>query len=138
MATINVKCRCGAIELAISGDPVVQLYCHCDDCRAAHGAAYVAASIYPKPAVSVVRGEPTPMVVKTTQRMCCPKCGTPLFSEIDSAGLRGVNAFLLPAGAFQAQMHVQCEYAVLPVVDNLPHYRHFPASFGGAEEFVEW
>ena len=138
MKTIEVQCRCGAIGLKITGEPVAQIYCHCDDCRAAHGAAYVASSIYPAQSVQVDRGQPTPIVVKTTQRMRCVTCGTHLFSEIASVGLRSVNGFLLPKGEFNPQLHVQCQHAVLPVVDNLLHYKGFPASFGGAEEFVTW
>ena len=69
MTTIDAKCRCGAIALKITGKPVVQLYCHCDDCQAAHGAAYVLSAIYPASAVEVERGKPTPMVVKATERM---------------------------------------------------------------------
>ena len=138
MKTIDVQCRCGEVGLKITGESVVQLYCHCDDCRAAHGAAYVAGSIYPAKMVEVVRGEPTPIVVKATQRMRCTSCGTHLFSEITSAGLRGINGFLLPKGEFSPQLHVQCQHAVLPVVDNLPHYKGFPANFGGSEELVDW
>ncbi|HLJ71089.1 MAG TPA: GFA family protein [Roseiarcus sp.] len=138
MKTIEAQCRCGAIGLKIAGEPVVQLYCHCGDCQAAHGAAYAPATIYPAPAVEVVRGEPAPMVVRTTQRMRCAACGTYLFSELASAGVRSVSAMLLPKGEFKPQFHVQCEDAVLPVVDNLPHYKRFPAAFGGAETFVDW
>ena len=138
MKTIDVQCRCGEVGLKITGEPVEQLYCHCDDCRAAHGAAYVAGAIYPKQMVKVVRGEPTPIVVKATQRMRCVSCGTHLFSEITSVGLRSVNGFLLPKGEFVPRIHVQCQHAVLPVVDNLPHYKGFPASFGGSEELVDW
>jgi hypothetical protein len=34
----KVLCRCGATELEISAEPIVQFYCHCDDCQAVHGA----------------------------------------------------------------------------------------------------
>ena len=47
MQMIEAQCRCGAIGLNIAGEPAVQLYCHCDDCQSAHGAAYVSAAIYP-------------------------------------------------------------------------------------------
>jgi hypothetical protein len=124
--------------MKITGEPVAQIYCHCDDCRAAHGAAYVAASIYPAQSVQVVRGQPTPIAVSKTQRMRCAACGTHLFAEITNPGLRSVNAFLLPQGKFNPQFHIQCQHAVLPVVDGLPHYKGFPAAFGGAEEFVDW
>lgn len=138
MKTVEVQCRCGTIELRISGEPIAQCYCHCDDCQSAHGAAYVPAALYPAQAVEVTRGEPIPMVVKATQRMRCATCGTYLFSKIASVGLRSVGGFLLPEGEFKPQFHVQCQYAVLPVVDNLPHYKGFPASFGGADELVSW
>jgi hypothetical protein len=135
---IEVQCRCGAIGLRITGDPVVQLYCHCDDCQAAHGAAYVPAAIYPAQAVEVVSGKPTAMVVKATQRMRCAVCGAFLYAELASVGMRSVSGYLLPKGAFKPQFHVQCAHAVLPVVDELPHYKGFPASFGGADAFVDW
>jgi hypothetical protein len=134
----EAQCRCGAIGLRISANPVVQLYCHCDDCQAAHGAAYVSSAIYPAQAVEVVRGRPAAMVVKTTRRMRCPDCGAYLYAELANVGMRSVSGYLLPKGSFKPQFHVQCEHAVLPVVDDLPHYKGFPASFGGAETFVDW
>lgn len=138
MNTLQIHCRCGQVGLEITGPPLVQAYCHCDDCRAACGGAYVASSTYPAPAVQVVRGTPTAITVKTTPRLRCQACGTPLFSEITALGLRSVNAFLLPSHAFQPQMHVQCQHAILPVVDALPHFKDFPAQAGGSGERVDW
>jgi hypothetical protein len=138
VTTIDAKCRCGAIALRITGKPVVQLYCHCDDCQTAHGAAYVLSAIFPASAVEVERGRPTPLVVKAIERMRCEDCGSYLFSELARVGMRSVSAYLLPKEEFNPQFHVQCQHAVLPVVDNLPHYKAFPAAFGGAEEFVDW
>jgi hypothetical protein len=134
----ETHCRCGAVALKISGEPAVQLYCHCDDCQSAHGAAYVASAIYPAEAVEVVHGKPVALVVRSTERMRCGACGTHLFSELPQVGMRSVNADLLPEGAFKPQFHVQCQHAVLPVVDDLAHYKGFPAAFGGREEFVAW
>jgi hypothetical protein len=76
------------------------------------------------------------MMVKATERMRCGDCGTYLFSEIARVGMR--SAYLLPEGEFDPQFHVQRQHAVLPVADNLPHYKGFPASFGAVEEFVDW
>lgn len=135
----EVACLCGAVRLHIEGEPLAQFYCHCDDCQAAHSAAYVAEAIYPATAVQVTQGVPVTHAVRTTPRLGCAACGTRLFAEIEAAGgLRGVNAYLLPAGMFQPQFHMHCQYAVLPVVDNLPHYRSAPAAFGGTEERVAW
>jgi hypothetical protein len=138
MKVTETGCRCGAIGLKIIGEPLVQLYCHCDDCQAAHSAAYTPAAIYPAKSVEVVRGNPISMAVRTTERKRCPSCGAHLFAEITSVGMRSVSGYLLPKGEFKPQMHVQCASAVLPVLDNLPHYAGFPSSFGGAEKFVDW
>lgn len=136
---MNIQCACGKVQLSITADPVAQIYCHCADCRAAHGGAYVATSIYPASAVEVTRGQPSPMVVKTRERFGCASCGTRLFVELkEFGGLRGVNAFLLPKAAFSPQMHINCESAVLPIVDKLPHFKGLPSAFGGSDETVEW
>ncbi len=138
MKITHSQCRCGAIRLRLAGEPVVQLYCHCDDCRAAHDAAYVSSVIYPSQAVEIVGERPVAMTVKRTPRMRCTACGTHLFSELASVGVRSVNAFLLPKEAFKPQFHVQCQHAILPIVDDLPHYKGFPPSFGGTDEFIGW
>jgi hypothetical protein len=138
MKTKTVSCCCGAVELRITGDPVAQLYCHCDDCQVAHGAAYVPVAIYPEQAVEIVKGEPTPMAASSLPRMRCAECGTHLFNDVASHGLRNVNGYLLPNGEFKPESHVQCQYAVLPVRDDLPHYKGLPAAFGGSDELVPW
>jgi hypothetical protein len=61
---MRVACRCGAVEIEISGEPVAQFYCHCDDCQIVHGAAYVPESVYPADAVRVARGEPAAFTLK--------------------------------------------------------------------------
>ena len=58
MNTKGVSCRCGAVELRITGEPVVQFYCHCDDYQAAHGAAYVPVAIYPATGGGSHQGQP--------------------------------------------------------------------------------
>ena len=138
MTPTEVTCRCGSSSLRITGDPVAQIYCHCDDCQAANGAAYTLASIYPAHAVEVLGQELAPIIIKATPRMRCKACGTYMYSEIASVQLRSVNAYLLPPESFKPQLHVQCQYAVLPVLDDLPHYKGFPPAFGGTDELVSW
>lgn len=137
--TLKLACRCGGVHLHIKGEPLAQFYCHCDDCQTAHAAAYVAEAVYPAAAVCVTQGATVTHHVRTTPRLSCAACGTALFAEIAAeGGLRSVNAYLLPSGVFQPQFHMHCQYAVLPVVDDLPHYRHAPAAFGGSDELVAW
>jgi hypothetical protein len=104
----KVQCRCGAVEVEISAEPIVQFFCHCDDCQAVHGGAYAPESVYPADAVKVVRGDPTTWKLKRNPRFTCPECGTRLFIDVLGRNLRGVNGFLLPPGKFQPAFHVQC------------------------------
>lgn len=134
----TVTCRCGASALRLSGEPLAQLYCHCDDCQLAHSAAYVGAVIFPAASVEVLEGEPVVRTIRTTPRLHCASCGSYLFAEIEHIGLRSVNAWLFERGQFHPQMHVQCRHAVLPVVDDLPHFAGFPPQAGGSDERVGW
>ena len=90
--TISVRCRCGAVEIEISADPIAQFFCHCDDCQAVHGAAYAPESVYRASAVKVTRGEPSSWTLKRNPRFSCRECSTRLFIDVLNRGLRGVNA----------------------------------------------
>jgi hypothetical protein len=76
--------------------------------------------------------------LRSTPRATCPSCGTRVFAEPPGMGMRGVMALLLPRGAFRPQFHIQCQHALLPVKDGLPHFKSFPPAFGGPDERVEW
>lgn len=84
------------------------------------------------------RGPPFGWAVVRNPRHSCPGCGTRLFVDVLAQGLRGVNGYLLPPGTFEPRYHMQCRFAVRPIVDPLPHYRGLPAEFGGSDELVEW
>jgi hypothetical protein len=135
---MTVQCRCGATEIEITAEPIVQLFCHCDDCQAVHGGAYAPESVYPADAVKVVRGDPTNWKLKRSPRVTCRECGTRMFIDVEAKRLRGVNGFLLPSEAFRPAFHMHCRFAVRPVSDDLSHYKGLPARFGGSDETVEW
>ena len=99
---------------------------------------YVPESAYPADAVRVVRGEPMAWTLKRNPRVTCRDCGTRLFIDVQALRIRGVNGYLLPPGRFQPQFHMQCQFAVRPIEDALPHYKSRPARFGGSDETVEW
>ena len=65
-------------------------------------------------------------------------CGARLFIEVKSLNLRGVNGYLLPPGQFNPTFHMQCQFAVRPVVDSLPHYKARAPQFAGSDEVVGW
>lgn len=138
MATLTVQCLCGAVTLELTGEPLAQLYCHCDDCQAVHTAAYVPAVMYRTPNTRLVSGDLLLWKRKVTVRATCRACGTRVYAEPPGIGVRAFPAVLLPPGFFKPTFHVQCQYALLPVKDGLPHYKQFPAAFGGSDEQVPW
>jgi len=134
----EIRCWCGAVRVELRGDAASQFYCHCDDCQAVHGAAYVRVALYPADSVRVTQGELVESIYKTLPRKRCARCGTQVFGEVVGQPLFGVKANLLPAGKFRPAFHIRCRYAVLPVVDVLPHYRDLPPDFGGDGSLVDW
>jgi hypothetical protein len=138
MEDTTLSCRCGSVRLHLSSSPIAQFYCHCADCRAVTGGAYTPIALFPADAV-VVSGEDIFMwTYKTLPRARCSTCGTFLFGEPPGLGVRGVSGFLLPTEMFKPAFHSQCQHAVLPVKDDLPHFKTIPASFGGTDERVAW
>ncbi len=131
-------CPCGAVRIALAAEPLAQVYCHCKGCQRAHSAAYVPRAIYPAGAVAVAAGTVTRWVNVTRTMVICAKCGSHLWGEAEGVPFKGVNAALLPAGAFQPDMHIWCKDAVMPVVDGLPHYADVPAEWDGSGERMHW
>jgi len=138
MKTTEISCLCGAVQVQLMGEPIAQFYCHCDDCQATSGGAYIGIAIYPLDAVTVTQGELITWTFRTFPRQRCALCGTHMLVEVTDIPAYGVKANLLPQGMFKPEFHIQCQYAVLPVKDNLPHYKAFPAQFGGSDETVDW
>jgi hypothetical protein len=135
MALTSIECSCGAVEISTEGAPMLQYYCHCDDCQAVHGDAYPV-SLFSAAMVSVTRGETEIFVLRTSPRTKCKSCGTYLFARV--ADLVGVNGHLLPQGMFSPQFHIQCRFAAAPIRDDLPHYKDTPARFRGSDELMPW
>jgi len=133
----TVHCPCAAVQMQLTGQPMMQYYCHCDDCQRVHGKAY-ACSVYPTPAVTIEYGQTDVFTLRTSPRTRCRDCGTYLFAEIPGYAVRGVNADLLPEAMFNPQFHIQCRYAKAPIIDNLPHYKGTPARFNGSDELMTW
>lgn len=136
-AMAKIECLCGDIEIELTGEPVVQLYCHCDDCQRAHGAAYAPVAVYRAGDVKVTRGEPREWRLVSTPRFSCANCGARLFL-LGSEAMCAVNAYLLPAGTFRPALHIYCKFAPLPLADGLPHYAGVPARWGGSDEQMRW
>lgn len=136
MEPIEVACTCGAVKVRLTASPIMQFYCHCDDCQNATGSPYIGVALFPANTVDV-QGETDVRTLRTMPRRRCRACGIQLIGE-PGDDLIGVRADRLPAGMFQPQFHIHCRHALLPVQDALPHYAGLPPEFGGDDERVAW
>jgi hypothetical protein len=134
----SISCLCGAVQVRLSGEAAVQFYCHCDDCQATSGGAYVALALYSADVVTQTKGELNTWTHKTMPRKQCTVCGTIVLAEVPGGKQIVIKANLLHAGDFKPAFHEQCQYALLPVKDDLPHYKGVPPEFGGTDEMVGW
>ena len=65
MPTLNPAHHCGNVQIRLSGEPVVDLNCHCHDCQRITGAGCVPYAIYPQAAVEVTDGDTMRWALKT-------------------------------------------------------------------------
>ena len=138
MNTFNITCLCGSVQLRLSGEPAAQFYCHCDDCQATSGGADISVAVYPADAVSHTKGKLVAWTLKTMPRKRCAICGTQVLAEVPGGKQIGIKANLLPTGVFKPTFQENCRYAVVPVADELPHYKGYPTEFGGTDDRVGW
>ena len=132
-------CFCGAVQVELSGEPSVQVYCHCSSCRGWLGAPIHAATLWPAASVRVVKGEEKLGLIKKTEashRQFCTSCGTPVLVNHPAIGMTDVPAGTITGLDWKPTLHVHYGEKVLAVRDGLPKFRDFPKDFGGSGEML--
>jgi hypothetical protein len=84
--TISIQCRCGELSLQIKGLPVVQLVCHCNDCREATNLPSVGLVFFESTACTS-EGNSTPSEMKGSSGYdksyySCASCGTLMYGRV--------------------------------------------------------
>jgi len=139
MAEYKTKCFCGAVELTVTGEPVVMGYCHCASCRHWSAGPVNAFTLWQPGAVRVTKGADnigTYNKTPVSYRKWCKTCGGHLFAEHPPLNLTDVFAAMLPALKFTPGVHVNYQETVLRMRDGLPKLKDFPKEFGGSGETV--
>ncbi|HEY8927428.1 MAG TPA: GFA family protein [Polyangia bacterium] len=133
-------CFCGAVEVRVTGQPVVMGYCHCDSCRRWSASPVNGFTLWKPEAVEVTRGREQLGAYQKTERSIrrfCRACGGHLFTEHPSWGVVDVYAATIPSLAFRPAVHVNYAEQVLRMIDGLPKQRDMPAEMGGTGELLE-
>jgi hypothetical protein len=134
-ANYSGSCFCGAVQLAVSGEPVAMGYCHCRSCRHWSAGPVNAFSLWKPDAVKVTRGADNLVTYAKTpqsQRKWCKTCGGHVFTDHPSMGLIDVYAAVIPDLPFKPGLHVHYQEAVLSVKDGLPKMKDVPKEMGGS------
>jgi len=107
----SAHCACGALALQIDAAPVVQLVCHCKDCRDFSGMPYVEAAFFKADVCSA-----TGQVNSTTLQggtgsdkthYSCEICNTPLYVRVAALnGAWAVMASRISSFVFKPQAHI--------------------------------
>jgi hypothetical protein len=130
-------CFCGAVEIAVEGEPAGMGYCHCRSCRSWSGGPVNAFSLWPPAAVKVTKGADKVATYNKTEvsyRKYCTVCGGHLMTDHPPLGVVDVFSATLPTLNFQPGLHVNYQETVLPMKDGLPKFKDFPTDFGGSGE----
>jgi hypothetical protein len=79
-------CACGAVRYRLSEDPLELHACHCTDCQAITGSAFVMSMPTHRRSIELLRGEPTLLSFETPDGLRkrhrhCVDCGCQIWSE---------------------------------------------------------
>lgn len=133
--TYTGSCFCGAVQLAVDGEPEAMGYCHCDSCRHWSAGPINAFTLWQPEAVRITKGEDNlGSYNKTPQshRKWCRICGGHILTEHPELGLTDVYAAILPELQFTPGVHVHYQETVLRVHDGLQKLRDLPEDIGGS------
>lgn len=133
--TYTGTCFCGAVELAVTGEPIAMGYCHCESCRVWSAGPVNAFTLWEPNTVSATKvAEHVGEFQKTEKsiRKWCKRCGGHLMTEHPIWGVIDVYAAIMPKLSFRPSVHVAYQETVLPIKDGLPKQQDVPAEMGGS------
>lgn len=85
---ITGQCLCGDISYSVDAEIAMTGVCHCKNCQRQAGSAFSIIVSVPKAAISVTGAikqfEDIAASGNSVFRQFCPRCGSPLFSQIPS------------------------------------------------------
>jgi len=136
----NGQCFCGAVQIAVTGEPAGAGYCHCSSCRSWSAGPVNAFTLWKPEAVRITRGaEHIGEFHKTERsyRQWCKLCGGHLMTRHPEWNLVDVYAATIPGFPFKPGIHVNYAETVLPIRDGLPKMKDFPAEMGGSGQVLK-
>jgi len=132
MSSYTFHCECQAIEISLSGAPIVHACCHCADCRELLDIPFHFVTAWKAESVSIVRGEEHLVVYQrprlNMQKHFGSECGEVLYST-NGMDWRVVSQLIIAkcnegklAKELRSDKHFFYEQRVVDIEDPLPKY----------------
>lgn len=129
--SISGGCLCGRVRYRLTGELTNLCFCHCESCRRATGAPFVAWGTIPVSGFVVTLGELA--VINTTkgvERGFCGTCGSSITyaHELRGSEIDVTLVSLDDPSEFEPASHiwVQDKISWIEIADNLPRYQMVP------------
>ena len=128
-ATVGGSCLCGAVRFELDFPSKFVCHCHCNNCRRAHGAAFVTWAGFPEAQMRILAGaELLSHYLTDTQatRSFCSRCGSTLFYRSprwpDKVDVAVANVEGELDGAPSGHVYADRAPRWSPILDELPRY----------------
>ncbi len=127
---IVARCSCGAVQFESKQKPVIELYCHCADCRDAFREDYAELSFFQIAGATLTGVVETKKYVTDagvqTMREYCTQCNDVMFDRSKGVptvmGVASTKLVAPFASAHAAHVWTQSKIPELILSDNLPTY----------------
>lgn len=131
---VLARCDCGGLSITLRGPPLLQLICHCEDCRSVTGDPTTGVVFFRKQGAEI-RGEATDTELlgasgSPKYYVACRACGQFVFGDVAVlGGVYGVRPLSLgPAFSFRpaCQVWTSQKSAAVTLDPDLPAFRRAP------------
>lgn len=121
-------CRCSGVEVAITGEAVLSVLCHCNDCQRSTGSAVLASVGFADEDVTwTSKSTLGEYVAGTCTRLFCNQCGSPIAQRHESAPEKIFfnTGFMDEPNDFPPTYHTFAGQQLdwLKLSDNLPRHK---------------
>ena len=138
---LTSSCICGAVQLELTGEPVVMGICHCESCTRWLGAPIHGSALWSTDDVAFVVGEDNLVTFKRTpetgsHRKFCKSCGSPVRVDHPNVNFTDIPAVSVDNLVFEPSMHTHYAEKVISIRDGQPKYKGFHPMVGGTDELM--
>ena len=135
MSSILGGCLCGAVRYTSKSQPLMTAICNCKNCQRQTGTAFSVVVALPKGTLEFSGDQPatyhdTGSSGLPVLRRFCPKCGSPIFSEVAATPtMDWLKAGTLDdASWLQPQVSIWCDSAQpwVPMSDSMARFPQNP------------